>query len=198
MRRARALQVIAIAGSLRAASINAAFCRAAARLAPTDLHVEVCSEIGALPLFNPDLEAAPPAVVERFRNTIGAADALLMASPEYAHGISGVLKNALDWLVSYEGVVDKPIALVNTSPRAHHALDALQEVLRTMSTRLLPDASASLPLLGQCITEDAMMADPQVRGAIIALLATLERNLRDVDVNGPSFSLRWIGAERGL
>src|SRR5690349_11997273 len=101
--------------------------------------------LGTLPLFNPDLEADPPPAVREFRDAVGRADALIVASPEYAHGISGVLKNGLDWLVSFEGFIGKPVALVNTSPRAHHALDTLREVLQTMSARILPEASVTLP-----------------------------------------------------
>src|SRR5262249_50542544 len=120
--------ILAISGSLRAASINTAFCRAAARLAPAPLRISVHPGLGVLPLFNPDLEADPPRAVREFRDAIDNAGVVLIASPEYAHGISGVLKNALDWLVSFEGFINKPVVLVNTSPRAHHAYDALREI----------------------------------------------------------------------
>jgi chromate reductase, NAD(P)H dehydrogenase (quinone) len=167
------MNVLAISGSLRQASVNSAFCRAAARLAPATMKVSVSSELGALPLFNPDLEDAPPRAVRDLRDAVGRSDALILASPEYAHGISGVLKNALDWLVSYEGTVHKPVAVVNTSPRAHHAIDALREVLKTMSTVVVEDASISVPLLGGCTTEAAMLDDPRARQAIEASLRAL-------------------------
>ena len=121
-----AMKVLAISGSLREASINSAFCRAAAQLAPTGIKVTFFSGLAALPLFNPDLEAAPPPAVQSLRAAISENGALLIASPEYAHGISGPMKNALDWLVSFEGTVGKPIALVNTSPRARHAYESLR------------------------------------------------------------------------
>src|SRR6185503_483846 len=91
------------------------------------------------------------------RSAIAGSSALLVASPEYAHGISGVMKNALDWLVSFEGFVDKPIALINTSPRATHAYEALREVLQTMSAAIVPEASVTIPLLGAGLTEDDMV-----------------------------------------
>src|SRR5437763_8085646 len=106
------MNVLAISGSLRDASINSAFCRAAARLARAPLRVAVYPGLGLLPLFNPDLEASPPLAARELRSAVTSADALIIASPEYAHGIPGALKNALDWLVSHEGIVDKPIALV--------------------------------------------------------------------------------------
>jgi chromate reductase len=169
--------VLALAGSLRAASINAAFCRTVARRAPADLPVRVFEGLGALPLFNPDLESAPPAAVTEFRAAVGVSAALLIASPEYAHGVSGVMKNALDWLVSFEGTVNKPVALINTSPRAHHAFDALAETLRTMSLEIVAPASIAVPLLGTCVTEEAMLSSPEVSEAVRRVLAALSAHL---------------------
>jgi len=171
------MNVLAIPGSLRAASINAAFCRAASRLAPAPLKISVFAGLGELPLFNPDLEADPPRAVHEFREAVGNARAVLIASPEYAHGISGVIKNALDWLVSFEGFIGKPVVLVNTSPRARHAYEALREVLQTMSADILSDACMTLPLLGASITEEAILSSPEIaariRGALTALVAEL-------------------------
>lgn len=181
------LVALALSGSLRAASINSAFCRAAARLAAPPLQVIVFGGLGHLPLFNPDLEADPPGTVVAFRNAVGKADALIIASPEYAHGISGVLKNALDWLVSYEGFVDKPIVLVNASPRARHAFDALHEVLRTMSASILPEASVTLPLLGSCVTEEAMLATEAIRRSIGRSLEALTSALMEGGHPGATF-----------
>jgi chromate reductase, NAD(P)H dehydrogenase (quinone) len=179
--------VLAISGSLRAASINSAFCRTAARLAPAPLRVSVFAGLGTLPLFNPDLDAAPPAPVRQFRAAVESADALLIASPEYAHGISGVLKNALDWLVSFEGFIGKPVVLVNTSPRAQHAYGALLEILRTMSANILSEACMTLPLLG--VTEEGMVASPDIARAIRDALASLARALKAGPEPGPSFPL---------
>ena len=77
-------RLLALSGSLRAVSINSALLRAAARLAPPGIEVPWCPGLGELPLFNPDLEAAPPAAVQQFRERVTQADALLIASPEYA------------------------------------------------------------------------------------------------------------------
>jgi len=183
------MNVLAISGSLRKASINSAFCRAAARLAPGPMQVSVFMGMGSLPLFNPDLEAHPPSAVQNFRMAVSRADALIIASPEYAHGISSVMKNALDWLVSHEGTVYKPIALVNTSPRAHHAYGALREVLQTMSTHLVADACVTMPLLGECVTEKAMLSDPDVRRIIEASLAALAAHLAGQDSRAANFPL---------
>ena len=137
------------------------------------MRITLFPEMGALPLFNPDLEAEPPRTVLALRSAVAGSAALLIASPEYAHGISGVLKNALDWLVSFEGFVGKPVAIVNTSPRATHAEEALREVLRTMSASIVEEACAAVPLLGAGLGEDGMVESPEVAARVRAALAAL-------------------------
>ena len=183
------MNILAISGSLRAASINSAFCRAAARLASPPLRVSVFAGLNELPLFNPDLEPFESGPVRNFCTAVGHADALLIASPEYAHGISGPLKNALDWLVSYEGTVNKPVVLVNTSPRAWHAYEGLREVLQTMSMLVMDEASMAIPLLGSCVTEQAMLAAPEVCRSIQTMLATTAAYLGGRDAPRPTFPL---------
>lgn len=112
------MKVIALSGSLRAASVNSTLLRATARLAPSDMNLIVFEGIGVLTLFNPDLESNPPRGVSEFQDAVSQSDALIIASPEYAHGMSGVMKNALDWLVGLEAFVSKPVAIYNASPRA--------------------------------------------------------------------------------
>ena len=95
---AAVFNVVGFAGSLRRASYNRALLRAATELAPPALHI-VLYELDEIPLYNGDIEAAgaPPSVVE-LRDAIRKADGLLIATPEYNHGVPGVLKNAIDWL----------------------------------------------------------------------------------------------------
>src|SRR3954464_14725103 len=151
------MKVLAFCGSLRRASMNAAMLRATANLAPAGMAIEIFDGLGALPLFNPELEAHLPATVARLHRAITCCDALLIASPEYAHGITAVLKNALDWLVSFEGFVHKPVVIFNASPRSVHADAALREILVTMSARLLPDACLNLPLRGCGLAEEQII-----------------------------------------
>jgi chromate reductase len=148
------MNIIAISGSLRATSLNTAVLQAASRLVPSGLTIEIFEGIGNLPFFNSDLDGDRlPREVAEFRAVISAADGLLISSPEYARGVAGVMKNALDWLVGSFEFPNKPVALINTSPRATHALAALTITLETMSARLVQDASITLPLLGT--TNDA-------------------------------------------
>ncbi len=172
------MKLLALCGSLRAASINAMLLRAAARLAPAGVEVKIAPEIGRLPLFNPDLEAAMPAVAAQFRARVARADALIVASPEYAHGVTGVIKNALDWLVSMEDFADKPAAVWNASPRAHHGDNALREILGTMSAAIVAEASIALPLVGAGIDEQAIVRTPAIAAPIAAALQALAAAVR--------------------
>ncbi|HEY6456885.1 MAG TPA: NADPH-dependent FMN reductase [Steroidobacteraceae bacterium] len=183
------MNILALSGSLRRDSINSAFCRATAVLAPPNVRVQVYSGLGEVPLFNPDLESSPPPAVTLLRTAIRDTDAVVIASPEYAHGISGVMKNALDWLVSSEPTVRKPVALVNTAPRAHHAHDALREILTTMSVDIVGSASVTVPLLGTWTTEVEMVSSPQVSRTIRDMVAALALHIEGRDASGASFPL---------
>lgn len=167
------MRILAISGSLRTTSINSALLRAAIRLAPPHIAITLFAGMGDLPLFNPDLERALPAPVARLHAEVAAADALLIASPEYAHGVTGTIKNALDWLVSFKAFVNKPVAVLNASPRAHHADAALRETLKTMSAVIVEAASISIPLLGANLTETGMVESPSVSRAIQESLVAL-------------------------
>ena len=167
---------LAISGSLRAHSTNTEVLRACAILAPASVHITLFGGLGDLPHFNPDIDkegARLPPSVESFRAEIDAADALLISSPEYAHGVPGALKNALDWLVSAPGMLFKPIGLINISSRSTHAYASLLETLRTMSTVPVPDASVELSLASRSQSAAEIAADPQVADRLRSLLAAL-------------------------
>jgi chromate reductase len=167
------IRILAISGSLRKASLNSALLRAAARIAPPGIEVTLYRGLGDLPLFNPDIEASQPAPVAALREQILVADALLIASPEYAHGVTGAIKNALDWMVGNETFVDKPVALLNASPRATHAQAALRETLSTMSARLVDAACVTVPMLGSGLGEEDIVQHPEIRAALRAALSAL-------------------------
>ena len=88
--------------------------------------------------------------------------------------MTGSLKNALDWLVSFEPFANKPVALLNASPRAHHADDALREILKTMFAKLIEAASITVPLLGAELTADEITAYPLISVAITNALLELQ------------------------
>jgi chromate reductase, NAD(P)H dehydrogenase (quinone) len=156
------IRILAISGSLRRASTNTAALEALARLGPEGVRVLVYRDLGKLPPFNPDddVEEQPkPEPVESFRELVGASDAIVIAAPEYAHGLPGAFKNALDWLVASETFAGKPVVLINASPRAFHAQASLREILSTMAARLVPEAFATLPLGARSVTPEDVLKD---------------------------------------
>jgi chromate reductase len=112
------LRVVAFAGSLRAASYNRGLLRAAHDVAPSGMSVSIC-ELAPIPLFNADVEAqGDPRPVVDLKATVGEADALLIAVAEYNYGLSGVLKNTIDWLsrpADSSVLHKKPVALLGAS-----------------------------------------------------------------------------------
>jgi chromate reductase, NAD(P)H dehydrogenase (quinone) len=160
------MKILAVSGSLRAASINSMLLRAATKVAPPEISVNIFGGLGELPLFNPDHEENKPTSVLSYLDAVAVSDALLIASPEYAHGVTGAIKNALDWLVGFEPFAGKHVAVINTSPIAHHADEALRETLRTMAAVVVESASITIPLLGAGLDESAMVATPSITTAI--------------------------------
>jgi chromate reductase, NAD(P)H dehydrogenase (quinone) len=144
------------------------------------MEIVLYTGLGNLRPFNPDLDNdALPDVVQMLRHEIGLADGLLISSPEYARGVPGSLKNALDWLVSSSEFPGKPIALIQTSPRAVDAPAQLRLILSTMSARLIDAASLTLPLLGRSldakeIVADASLAAP-LRDALEAFVEAIRK-----------------------
>lgn len=174
------IRILAISGSLRRASSNSALVGAAARLAPDTVELSVYSSLGSLPHFNPDDDGAEVAEpVSEFRARLQASDALLISSPEYAHGVPGVLKNALDWVVGSGELIGKPVALINASGRATHAWASLAETVTVMSARLVREASITIPLDGRSVDPDTVAQDPNLsralRSAIDLLTAAARR-----------------------
>src|SRR5207248_2306398 len=110
------MNLLALCGSLRAISYNRKALVAAKRLAPPGMTIELYDALASLPHFNPDDDVDPlPLTVRDFRAKVGRANGLLIACPEYAHGIPGAFKNLLDWLVSSLEFPGKPVALINCS-----------------------------------------------------------------------------------
>lgn len=172
----RSIEILAISGSLRAASTNTELLRACIRLSPADVRVRIYDGLASLPHFNADLDTEyPPPTVAQWRKQIAQADALLIASPEYARGVPGTLKNALDWLAGSTDVVAKPVALLNGSPRATHAQESLAVILRTISANPISEQPYLAPVLGRSLRVDDIAHDPALRKVLRTALDDLAR-----------------------
>ena len=183
----RPIRLLAISGSLRAVSSNTALLRAAAILAPAGVEISLCDTLGDLPHFNPDLEGAEPQVVKDFCAQVGAADGIIISSPEYAHGVPGVLKNVIDWLSRPATDIGRvfggrPVAFMGASPGGFGTTlgqNAWLPVLRTLGTqpwfggRLIVSRAGTLFSPGGELTDAATRES--VRKFIAGFVAFAER-----------------------
>ena len=173
------MRILAISGSLRAASSNTRLIEALPALAPPGVEVVVYGGLGGLPHFNPDLvEPSPPAPVRELWDLVGACDGLIICSPEYAHGVAGTMKNALDWLAPSLEFPETAVAQLNAAPRAHLALDQMRETLVTMSARIVDAACVAVPLQGRPAVDIA--ADPELAAIVRPALETFVAAIRDM------------------
>ncbi|PHM21302.1 MAG: FMN reductase [Curvibacter sp. PD_MW3] len=168
------MNVLALCGSLRQQSRSLALLQAIRALAPGSMDVTLFAGLGDLPLFNPDLEPCAPKPVQALWDAVAQADALVIASPEYAHGVTGTIKNALDWLVGLVPFTQKPVAVLNPSHRAQHADDALREILCTMNAQLIPEACLRIPVTACDLNAEALASDPTLSTLIRSALAALD------------------------
>jgi len=170
-----ALTLLAISGSVRAGSSNTALLQAAAALAPGDATIEIFTALDALPHFNPDLDGEgqePPPAVAALREGISRAAGLIICCPEYAHGVPGSMKNALDWLVSYADFAGKPVVLWNASAAGgNYAQASLVETLRTMSARVLESDSLTEPFLQRKLRPGEPLSGEEARRVARSLAA---------------------------
>jgi chromate reductase, NAD(P)H dehydrogenase (quinone) len=171
-------RILAISGSLRSQSSNSTLLRAAASLAPAGISIDVYTGLGGLPHFNPDLEGAEPQTVLEYRRQLQTSQGVLISSPEYAHGVPGVLKNALDWVVGSGELVDKPVALLNASPRSTYAMASLRETITVMSAKIIEDATVTVPLPRRDMDEESIIADAAVSGILREALTAFAHAIR--------------------
>ncbi len=175
------MRILGVSGSLRSGSSNTTALRAIDLLALTNLEVVLGGHIAALPHFNPDLEDTPIPAVSAWRTALLGADGLLICTPEYAHGLPGALKNALDWCVGSGEFVGKPVAVLNISPASSFADESLREVLRTMDARVFPGALGITGFRHTRLDASSLAAQPefaipvkQFLESFLAWLAALE------------------------
>lgn len=142
-------------------------------MAPEGVVIDLFNDLDQLPHFNPDLEDQDCAAVTHYCQKLQQADGLIISSPEYAHGVPGVLKNALDWVVGSGELVGKPVALLNASPRAMHAQASLRETLTVMMAKIIEDASITIPLLGTKLNAEEISVHPKFSPILKAALSKL-------------------------
>jgi chromate reductase, NAD(P)H dehydrogenase (quinone) len=180
MKLEKPFKVLAISGSLRRASSNTAILKAAHQLAPANLEIVLFEGLGALPHFNPDLELEPPVTVLEFQQLLQSSNAVIISSPEYAHGVPGSLKNALDWVVGSGELVGKPTALFGVTARGAFAQASLRETLTVMMANLIEGACVDIPLPSRNSTASEIANHAEcssiIKTALEALAFELQQN----------------------
>jgi NAD(P)H-dependent FMN reductase len=169
--------ILAISGSLRRDSLNSAALRAAAQAAARfGLVVELVDSPRRLPHFNPDMEGQPPQAVQQFRADSERAEAILFAVPEYAFGIPGALKNALDWTVGSGAIYRKPVAVLSVAPpeRGEHVRRALELVF----TALDCDASWHHVPIQPSLLHDGRIHDESLSRELVRVVEALAARTR--------------------
>jgi NAD(P)H-dependent FMN reductase len=130
-------KVIAINGSTRAASTNLQLIRIVQQLSKDKFDITIYEGLTDLPHFNPDLDTDnPPQKISEFRNILKTHDGILICTPEYAMGVPGTLKNAIDWTVSSMEFSKKPVALITASSLGQKAHESLLEILKIIESSI--------------------------------------------------------------
>lgn len=138
------------------------------------MNIRLFNGLGEIPLFNPDIEDNPPSSVVTFRSDIMASDGIIISSPEYAHGVTGAVKNALDWIVGSGEFVNKPTAILNAGPRSSIAYESLKEIVRTIDGQIVPGASIDVPILGNQQAVEGLEIDPEIARLIYQIIESLD------------------------
>ncbi len=139
------IKILAISGSLRASSSNTNILRVLANLAPKDVSIEIYEGIGNLPHFNPEIDDNRELIsVRDWRSHLKKADAVIFCTPEYAHGVPGVLKNALDWIVSSGDFMHKPTAVISASPSPDGGEKANASLVQTLKMMMAEISEGSI------------------------------------------------------
>ncbi len=170
------IRILGISGSLRQQSSNTVLLSSVVALLPGDTEFQVFEGIGDLPHFNPDLDQGHGIeAVNRWRAAVKAADAVLFSTPEYAFGVPGVLKNALDWLVSSGELNEKPVAAISASPLyggGDKAMASLLLTLKALGTEMSGFSSYSIPSVYQKVKGEEI-TDTETAEKLTSLLAVL-------------------------
>ena len=173
------MRILGIAGSLRAASYNRALLRAARELAPEKVEL-VEFDLRELPLYDGDVEAAgDPASVHAFKDAIRAADALLIATPEYNRGIPGVLKNAVDWAsrpALASPLAGKPVAIMGASTGrggTARAQEQLRSAVEFSRAEVLAQPEVLVPEAYTVFDAEGRLVDEDVRAQVAGLVGAL-------------------------
>ena len=164
-------KVIAISGSIRANSTNLNYIKAIIELSKNKFDVDIFDGLTELPHFNPDLDtASPPQKIIDFRAKLQAYDGILICTPEYAMGVPGTLKNAIDWTVSSMEFSEKPVALITASSVGQKGHASLLETLKIIEAKITEETQLLIPHAKTKISKDNKITNKETLLEITSLI----------------------------
>ena len=174
------IKIVAVCGSIRTVSANLDILKFIGKILSANADFTIYDGLADLPAFNPDFDAENTnyqnSEVDRWRKLLRAADAVIFCTPEYAHGVPGVLKNALDWVVSSGELVDKPTLVITASPSefgGEKAMASLLPTLIVMSAKILDNGTMMIPFVKKKLDKDGDISDEKTIRAINLMLDLL-------------------------
>ena len=177
------LNLVGFSGSLRAASYNTALLRNVEAMLPPGMRLTIHS-IGEIPLFNEDVEAqGNPDAVTRLHRAIRASDGVILATPEYNHGIPGVLKNTLDWMSrgtphAFFGVPTALLGGSNGMIGTTRSQAAVRQTMATLNSPCMPSPQVLVSQVQKKIDEQGLLIDDSTTKFLGVWLADVERWMR--------------------
>ncbi|MEO7175788.1 MAG: NADPH-dependent FMN reductase [Saprospiraceae bacterium] len=168
------IRIVAISGSTRRASSNLNLIKAIAEQASETFAVNIFEGLSDLPHFNPDLdnENVDPQITE-FRKLLSEADGVLICTPEYAIGVPGTLKNAIDWTVSSMEFSNKPVALITASLSGEKAHKSLLGTLLIIEARMTTDTQLLISSVKTKVNAEAKITDNETLNSVNKLIQSL-------------------------
>jgi len=159
--------IFSISGSLRSGSSNHNILKFLSAIVPADVTYTIYNNLGQIPPFDPGLDnETPPEAVTELRNLINQADAVIICTPEYAFGVPGQLKNALDWLVSSSTLVDKPVSLITASSVGNNAHASLLLTLGALSANVIEEAILLIPFIRAKMDTEGNVTDKPTKESL--------------------------------
>ena len=176
-------KILAISGSTRQSSTNLSLIKAITKLVAHKIDIVLFQGLAEIPHFNPDLDTdIPPEAVVQFRKQLSEADGILICTPEYAMGVPGTLKNAVDWTVSSMEFSHKPVALITASSMGQKGHLSLMETLKIIESDIPENSQlvisfAKTKLKGSTITDTSTLEQvKKLMESFISLIDDKEAN----------------------
>lgn len=172
-------KILAISGSTRQSSTNLGLIKAIIDLSVDSLDIKIFEGLSEIPHFNPDLDTdTPPRNVADFRRQLKEADGILICTPEYAMGVPGTLKNAIDWTVSSCEFSHKPVALITASSVGEKGHLSLIETLKIIESDIPDDSQLLISFVKTKVSSEGKITDAQtlerVKKLVVSLTKTIE------------------------